>query len=135
MSAVTTAFFLDADPMPSPRPRVRVIGKFASVYMPKNYKDHTEALVEQLRLIPRTACDGPLALDVVYWCRKPRTSKLAYPKPDVDNYEKTLLDAITKAGNIWLDDSQVVAVTHRKAWAPEDGHVGYSVSIKPAGQL
>jgi Holliday junction resolvase RusA-like endonuclease len=135
MTTLVTAFFLDADPMPSPRPRFRVIGKFASAYMPKEYKDHTEKLVEQIKMINRQPSDGPVAVDIVYWCRKPRTSKLAYPKPDIDNYEKTLLDAVTKAGNVWLDDSQVVSVTHRKAWAPEDGHVGYSVSIKQADPL
>jgi Holliday junction resolvase RusA-like endonuclease len=119
--------------MPSPRPRFRVIkGKFASAYMPKKYTDHTAELVEQLKLIKSEPREGALHVDAVYWCRKPKTSKLAYPKPDVDNYEKTLLDAITKAGNLWHDDHQVVSVTHRKAWSPEDGHVGYSVSITPA---
>lgn len=103
--------------------------------MPKNYKDHTDALVEQIRMINRQPFDGPVAVDAVYWCRRPKTSKLLYPRPDIDNYEKTLLDAITKAGNIWLDDSQVVSAAHRKSWAPEDGHVGYSVSIKPAQLL
>lgn len=129
-----TAFFLDTNPMPSPRPRVRVIGKFASVYMPKKYKDHTEELVKQLRMIDQEPFEGPVQVDAVYWCQKPTTSKLSFPKPDIDNYEKTLYDAITKAGNLWIDDCQVVMATHRKAWSPEDGHVGYSVSIKPFNQ-
>lgn len=116
--------------MPSPRPRFRVIGKFASAYMPKAYKDHTEELVKQLRLIKAEPTDGPLSVDLVCWCLKPKTSKLTYPSPDVDNYAKTVLDAITKAGNIWLDDKQVVRLTVEKSWAPPGGHVGYSVAIK-----
>lgn len=126
-----TAFFLDVEPMPSPRPRFRVIGKFASAYMPKDYKDHTEALIKQLQQIDCQPREGPLDVDLVFWCKKPRTSKLSHPKPDVDNFAKTVMDAITKAGNLWLDDTQVVRLTAMKAWAPDDGHVGTSVSIKP----
>lgn len=121
--------------MPSPRPRFRVIGKFASAYMPKAYKDHTEKLVEQIRQVVCEPREGPLSLDVVFWCAKPKTSKLGHPKPDIDNYAKTVMDAITKAGNLWHDDTQVVSLAARKAWAPEVGHVGTSVSIKPAGDL
>jgi Holliday junction resolvase RusA-like endonuclease len=117
--------------MPSPRPRFRVIGKFASAYMPKNYKDHTEELVKQLRQIKCQPRDCLLDVDLVFWCRKPKTSKLLAPKPDVDNYAKTVMDAITKAGNLWLDDTQVARVTAEKRWAPDEGHVGYSVAIKP----
>lgn len=135
ISKSVTAFFLDVEPMPSPRPRFRVIGKFASAYMPANYKAHTEELVKQLRTIKCEPRSGPLDVDLVFWCEKPKTSKLAAPKPDVDNYAKTVMDAITKAGNLWIDDTQVVRLTAEKRWAPPGGDVGYSVSIKPNTQL
>jgi len=131
VSQSVTSFFLDVEPMPSPRPRFRVIGKFASAYMPANYKAHTEALVAQLRSIDCEPRAGALVVDLVCWCAKPKTSKLTHPKPDIDNYAKTVMDAITKAGNLWSDDTQVVRLTAEKRWAPEGGHVGYSVSIKP----
>jgi Holliday junction resolvase RusA-like endonuclease len=99
--------------------------------MPKAYKDHTEKLVKQLQLIKCEPREGPLSVDVTVWATKPKTSKLAFPKPDADNYAKTVLDAITKAGNLWLDDTQVVRLVVEKRWAPTDGHVGYAVSIKP----
>lgn len=131
MTTSVTAFFLDAEPMPSPRPRFRVIGKFASAYMPKAYKDHTDLLVKQLQQIACEPREGPVSVDLTVWATKPKTSKLAFPKPDIDNYEKTILDAITKAGNLWIDDTQVVQLNSLKLWAPTDGHAGYSVAIKP----
>lgn len=99
--------------------------------MPKNYKDHTAKLVEQLQQIACEPREGPLAVDLTVWATRPKTSKLPFPKPDIDNYEKTVLDAITKAGNLWNDDTQVVRLCSEKRWAPEGGHAGYSVSIKP----
>lgn len=103
--------------------------------MPKKYKDHTAELVAQLQQVNCQPRDGALDVDLVFWCRKPKTSKLSFPKPDIDNYEKTILDAITKAGNLWHDDTQVVRLTSMKQWAPDDGHVGTSVSIKQYGVL
>lgn len=40
-------------------------------------------------------------------------------KPDCDNISKAILDAITKAGNVWRDDSQVASISVRKRWARE----------------
>lgn len=119
--------------MPSPRPRFRVIGKFASAYMPKKYKDHTEELVEQLQRLNAgdELFEGPLSVDLCIFVTKARTSRLLFPKPDIDNYEKTILDAITKAGNVWHDDHQVVQLNSIKLFAAEDNIPGYSVSIKP----
>lgn len=131
MTKSVTSFFLDVEPMPSPRPRFRVIGKFASAYMPKAYQVHTAALVEQMQQMNCEPREGPLSVDLTVWVTRPKTSKLAFPKPDIDNYEKTVLDAITKAGNLWRDDTQVVQLNSLKAWAPEGGHAGYAVSIKP----
>lgn len=125
------SFLLDVEPMPSPRPRFRVIGKFASAYMPKNYKDHTAELVEQLQRISTEKFEGPLSVDLCVFVTKARTSKLLFPKPDIDNYEKTILDAITKAENIWHDDTQVVQLNSLKLFAAEENIPGYSVSIKP----
>lgn len=131
MTASVTSFFLDVEPMPSPRPRFRVIkGKFASAYMPAKYKDRVNELVKQLQQIKCEPRDGPLAVDLVFWCKKPKTSKLAHPKPDIDNYAKTVMDAITNAGNLWHDDTQVVRLVAEKQWAPEEGHIGTSVAIK-----
>lgn len=47
---------------------------------------------------------------------KPRTSKLNYPHPDLDNFQKASLDAITKVGGYWKDDKQIVELIGVKRW-------------------
>lgn len=118
--------------MASPRPRFRVIkGKFASAYMPSNYQHHTEELVARLQSIPMETTDLPLSVNITVLVTKPKTSKLTFPKPDTDNYAKTVLDAVTKAGNIWHDDTQVIDLHVTKLFAAEGLEAGYGVNIKP----
>lgn len=51
---------------------------------------------------------------------------------DVDNLEKGVLDAITKAGAVWADDTQVVAVNKRKRYAEPGEPAGTTVEIRRA---
>jgi Holliday junction resolvase RusA-like endonuclease len=41
------------------------------------------------------------------------------PKPDIDNFLKAALDAVTKVGGYWEDDHQIVWVTANKRWCHE----------------
>lgn len=118
------------DPIPCPRPRIRVIGKFASAYYPAAYKTWKERARELLverntRKVPLT---GPLMLDVRFYVTRPKTTKLDHPKPDVDNYLKSLMDACTAAG-VWEDDAQVVYIVARKEWAApgEQGLIAFTI--------
>lgn len=52
-------------------------------------------------------------------------------KPDMDNFEKAILDAIT-AVKIWHDDSQIADKRTRKIYTPEiDDPPGCFVSLQP----
>jgi len=53
-------------------------------------------------------------------------------KPDVDNLAKLILDQITRSGNVWRDDSQVVSLRVEKLWA-SGNESGCSVLIAEAG--
>ncbi|EQB10397.1 hypothetical protein L284_17025 [Novosphingobium lindaniclasticum LE124] len=66
-------------------------------------------------------------MSIVCEVAKPKTTKLAAPKPDVDNYAKGVLDAITKDGRFWSDDSQVVGLWVSKTWT--EGAPGIHVAI------
>lgn len=113
---------LDLAPIPCPRPRIRLIKSksgrsFASAYYPRPY---TIWQVEAAELLaphaPEVPLEGPLMLEVTFYVERPRTSKLLVPKGDVDNYVKSLMDALTKA-EFWNDDSQVAYLVAKKQWA------------------
>lgn len=89
----------------------------AVVYSPKEYatwqKDALEALKQAHCEAP---FEGPVEVLIECFVPRPKTTKLPHPKPDVDNYAKSVLDAITKDGRFWSDDSQVRTLNITKAW-------------------
>ena len=57
------------------------------------------------------------------WSKKKRADALAgliphTVKPDTDKLARYLLDAITDAGNVWEDDSQVPLIVAEKVYGP-----------------
>lgn len=128
-------FFIPLDPMPAPRPKFRVIGKFASAYMPREYtvwKDRAVECVRGVNQIPSEPLSGPVTVTLVVLATKPKTSKLTHPSPDVDNYAKGVLDAITQSERWWADDKQVVRLDVSKAWAADGAPAGIEVTITPS---
>lgn len=120
----TMKHIIEREPMPAPRPRARAIrlkggNTIITMYNPKEYMQWKAALANALRLIaPATSpLTTPLRLYAEFVCTRPKTSKLSAPKPDVDNYAKGLMDALTDAG-WWEDDTQVQHLAVLKRWAP-----------------
>lgn len=107
--------------MPAPRPRFRVIqprggGRaIASAYNPKEYTDWSVAAAKQLKGALSEPLEGPVTVGMIVTVQRPKTTKLDAPKPDIDNYAKAVLDAMTKAG-LWHDDTQVVFLGVKKQW-------------------
>lgn len=129
------SFAVPLQPIPCPRPRITVRGRFAHAYYPATYKDwkaEAERLIEQAmdKEITATFYDAPLQVLLVCVIVKPKTSKLSKPRGDVDNYAKSIMDALTAAG-AWGDDEQVIDLRVVKRWADkgEDGY--FTVAIQP----
>ncbi len=114
---------------PHSQPRIKV-GKFGAYYP----KEHLQTLTETVEYLRDTTVmmrwektEAPVKITIVSVCKAPSRLKkqviiagkrLFKPtKPDIDNYAKFVLDAITKAGNIWKDDNQVVELVQRKFYA------------------
>lgn len=114
---------IDGNPVAQPRPRAfaRSMGKgkaIARVYNPDTADGWKKAIwVQATRVRPTTPYDGPVRVDAeFYFARPQRLEARKYParpmlhtaKPDRDNLDKALLDALTEAG-IFNDDAQVCA--------------------------
>jgi Holliday junction resolvase RusA-like endonuclease len=107
-------FILNLSPVPASRPRV---GRFGTYY-PKTYEKWRAEAEKQAAAfeIPETLT-GPLHVLIENVVAVPKTSKLDYPRGDVDNYAKGPLDALQKATDLFADDNQVVLLTVAKRFA------------------
>ncbi len=106
------------NPVPASRPRVTRWG----VYYGKRYTEYRiemHATIEQA--IGEAKAEGILPLDStiivaqLYEIKKPKTTKLEYPNPDLDNLTKSLWDALQSHGVI-QDDKQILASIETKRW-------------------
>lgn len=85
-------------------------------------KPWRQAVVDAVReqLGDRPPLDGPVELSVRFYLPRPKSApkRVTEPakKPDLDKLMRAVGDALTAAG-VWIDDSQVVAVTARKVFA------------------
>ena len=112
------------DPKGQPRPKAVSFRGHARVYDPGTSKDFKSAVVDAVREAGMLGLmlDTPLRVDIECFFRRPKghygsgknskTLKPAAPKwntskPDRDNIEKAIFDALTNAG-FWRDDSIVV---------------------------
>ncbi|WP_027717467.1 RusA family crossover junction endodeoxyribonuclease [Desulfovirgula thermocuniculi] len=92
-------------PVPKARPRV---GKNGAVYIPRRCRDYEAKVAALARKAFRAPYEGPVALSVKVY--------LAGPGGDLDNYVKSIADALN--GVAWRDDGQVVRIKAEKRAAP-----------------
>lgn len=119
-------YFLGVEPVPASRPRVSKWGTYyAATY--KNWLKAAGLAVKEWT--PGGKAEGPLVLLMEVICTKARTSKLAFPRGDIDNFAKGPLDVITKSERVWLDDNQVVGLIAFKRFAESGEKPGTNVTI------
>lgn len=107
-------FVLPVTPRPASRPRVSKWG----VYYGKPYtefRNNAQPYADAYDSHPPIY--GPVVIFIEIVCEKPKTGKLVHPRGDVDNYAKGPMDCMTKSGNFWHDDVQVVSCQCVKRYA------------------
>lgn len=121
-------FFLPVPPVPASRPRVSKWG----VFYGKCYTAWRKQAAQALTLFEhKESFTGPLKVTLVHAMNKAKSSKRTYPRGDVDNYDKAVLDAITSHTSVWEDDDQVVQLHSSKVYVTEGESAGCYVRIEP----
>lgn len=121
-------------PIAQPRHRASARGGFVRMYLPADHPVHEykRAIVEQVRSARWDRIEGPVRLECVFSfasARPPKHSQYKISKPDLDNLEKAVMDALTTAG-AWVDDSQVVFKLSAKVTGRVDAT---SITVLPIG--
>ena len=135
----SATFRVDGIPKAQPRARATRRGAHAGVYDPGT-ADGWKALVAHASTQHRPAqpLRGPLSVSIdLFFPRPKKLMRRRDPdgpvrhtaKPDRDNVEKAILDAMTNAG-WWCDDAQVCAGEVRKFYAAKDGRPGAEIRVK-----
>lgn len=105
-------------PIAKGRPRFTRQGR---AYTPLKTRNAEVMLIfEARRLWQRPPLEIPVCLDVSFYLKEPKKPKFPVPavRGDIDNYLKTVLDALN--GIVWLDDGLVTDVIMRKRYHRED---------------
>ncbi len=111
------AFTLPGACPPAPRPRVRVHNGIGYAYYTGRYKVFVTEAPKQIPPSTDYFEKGtPVTVDVKFYLPQPKSPANPYPVGDVDNYCKSILDAITKNGTYWKDDAQVERLTATKLY-------------------
>lgn len=116
-------------PVPAARVKVSRWGN----YYPKTYETFRKAMAEVVSAVTAKVIPKAITTKMIVWvdiyAQRPKTTKLQYPKPDVDNYAKAVLDSLNEVA--WDDDQDITGLIVTKQWAKpgEDGY--FLVNIQP----
>jgi len=142
------SFFAAGLPKAQPRAKARAFGKFAQVYNPKTANDWKMIIRHEAQKAWKDYPNqwlGPLCVNLTFYFPRPKNHfnskgelkptapKWHTAKPDRDNLDKSVLDALTNLG-IWGDDKQVCDGRVKKYYVPfgliATGVAGCTVEIK-----
>jgi Holliday junction resolvase RusA-like endonuclease len=126
---MTWEFYAEGDPKGQPRPRAFAFHGKARMYDPATAEGWKASVAAAARNHGLHGVQTKCAVTVrmAFYFRRPKghfgakglkpSAPLEHTqKPDVDNLQKAVLDALTQVG-AWEDDSQVVAITASKGWS------------------
>jgi len=113
----------DPKPQGSKRGFVTKTGKVALVEMagnPLKLWRESIALTAQVEAKKQNweVTDQPVSMEVIFYMKKPQKPKFSLPavRPDIDKLLRALLDGLTQAKTVYLDDSQVCILQASKTY-------------------
>ena len=125
--------FVPGKPEPHPRPRRGARGQF---YTPRTAWSEKVTITARFNR-PTPALYGPVNLDLIFFFARPKTILPSVVwmdrRPDRDNLDKAILDALTNAG-WWKDDCCVVSGIIAKRWNTYKSESGVVIMAKSASE-
>lgn len=106
-------FRVDIEAVPASRPRVTRWG----TYYTARYKEFLETLRKRIEDVDAPPQSNSVTIFLTFVIRRPKNPAHSYPRGDLDNYAKGVLDCLVKGCKIIHDDSQIIALHLRKAYA------------------
>ena len=118
-------------PVAASRPRVSRRGAyFAGPY--KYFRKEMVELITQVIGNSFIPIEGPLEVDLEFYVKRPKTTKLLAPRADIDNYIKSVFDCFNK--KLWVDDVQIHKVYAVKQWARPQQHGYFNIGVSRLGK-
>ena len=130
---------LRVNPVAQPRPRATVVSGRARIYNPATARAYKDQIANLFVRTDQKFPEGiPLKVTIEYFFERPKSLQRKKDpedfmwhtkKPDLDNLNKAVLDAISEAG-IWHDDRQVVDLRSRKFYTRKMGGPMVKITIE-----
>lgn len=126
---VISSFHVPVKPVPASRPR---ISKYGSYYT-KTYTDFRREAYLFLKTIKAKypPCgESTFSIEIEFVCTRPKKLTNPYPRGDVDNYLKGIIDSLVYAGMFFEDDIQITRMTGIKRYQEKDEDVGMNIKVR-----
>ncbi|UCH57047.1 MAG: RusA family crossover junction endodeoxyribonuclease [Candidatus Bathyarchaeota archaeon] len=122
-------FEVVGQPVPKSRPRVVTKGKRRFAYTPKKVKDWEDAVREEAAKHFERPFAWPVVVSMTFYMPRPKSRRLDFwvpTVPDLDNLEKSVLDALNEVA--YSDDRLVVVKSSSKRYV-QDGEPRVRVTV------
>ena len=122
MILTSYSFEIPGEPIAKSRPRAYMREGHIYFYNEKNVTEYQKKVKSIAYFHIKEPSLRPISMMITFYIKRPKTVKRKYPtaRPDLDNYEKTILDALN--GVAYKDDAQVVIVLKAKKYTEDDPH-------------
>ena len=116
------------NPIAASRPRISQFGAYFSGPYKKFRLEANDVVLNTIGNSHNIFNEGVLTVVIELFVTKPKTTILDFPRPDVDNYAKAILDVCNV--KIWDDDQRITNLVVSKSWAnlDEEGYFTLGVS-------
>jgi len=130
-------FILPIKPVAQPRHRATARGGFVRMYLPNDHpvQAYKQAIINEAIRQNAPCIEGAVRLELCFGfateaSRRSKVMTYRLCRPDLDNLEKSVMDALTAAA-VWNDDAQVVEKVSAKVAALSDFIAVTIISLQP----